>query len=280
MATGYRISLAMVLFGLVLGCTQKPSGPGGAGSGGSSSVDGSGGVVDVAELVAVARQAPEDRAWGAAAPAAAAGRAAPRGRRAAPPMRGQRGCKRSRRVRSGRRGNGSGGQPDRIATRDATQNLKDVGLFPAFPDMTQVHPRAVGFKPRHELWSNGLGKARFAILPDGQKINSSTRDAWDFPIGTLFFKTFFQDPGAGGKQRPVETRLIRRKATTGLPNDTMGILRLAVERRRHQRDARRDSKPHSGASHRGWTDGRPRNPETQPMLELPHWKQVADYWLR
>ena len=81
------------------------------------------------------------------------------------------------------------------------QNLKDISLFPAFPDMIQVHARAVGFKPRHELWSNGLGKARFAILPDGRKNQLEQTRRLGFPHGTLFFKTFFQDPGAGGKQR-------------------------------------------------------------------------------
>ena len=97
-------------------------------------------------------------------------------------------------------------------------SLKDTGAFPAFPDLTQLHPRAYSFKPKHELWSNGLGKARFGVLPVDKKINTSVRDAWDFPVGTLFFKTFFQEPGAGGKPRPVETRLIRRSATTGDPN--------------------------------------------------------------
>jgi hypothetical protein len=101
---------------------------------------------------------------------------------------------------------------------DPPMSLKDVGLFPAFPDMAQAHPRALLFRPKHELWSNGLGKARFALLPQGQKINTSVRDAWDFPVGTLFFKTFFQDPGPGAKPRPVETRLIRRKATEGTPD--------------------------------------------------------------
>ena len=98
-------------------------------------------------------------------------------------------------------------------------SLKDTGAFPAFPDVDQLHPRAYAFKPKHELWSNGLGKARFAVLPVDKKIDSTIRDAWDFPVGALFFKTFFQEPGAAGKPRPVETRLIRRLATTGEPQE-------------------------------------------------------------
>jgi hypothetical protein len=97
-------------------------------------------------------------------------------------------------------------------------SLKDVGLFPAFPDMTQVNPRAFYFEPKYPLYSNGLSKKRYAVLPAGQKIDTSKRDAWDYPVGTLFFKTFFHEAATtGGQPRPVETRLIRRKATTGEP---------------------------------------------------------------
>ena len=95
--------------------------------------------------------------------------------------------------------------------------LSETGLFTALPDITKVHPRAFLFEPRYPLWSNGLGKIRHAVIPEGKKINSTgaARQNWDFPIGTLFFKTFTQDPGAGGKVRPVETRLIRRIKDAG-----------------------------------------------------------------
>jgi hypothetical protein len=93
----------------------------------------------------------------------------------------------------------------------APSNLKDVGLFPAFPDVAQVNPRAFGFEPRFPLWSNGLDKVRYLVLPTGKKINTTDRNLWDFPVGTMLFKTFsFKDPAMGGKDRPVETRLIRR----------------------------------------------------------------------
>ncbi len=95
--------------------------------------------------------------------------------------------------------------------------LSDTGLFTALPDLTKVHPRAFLFEPRYPLWSNGLGKIRHAVIPEGKKINSTgaARQNWDFPIGTLFFKTFTQDPAPGGKARPVETRLIRRVKDAG-----------------------------------------------------------------
>jgi hypothetical protein len=96
-------------------------------------------------------------------------------------------------------------------------SLRDVGLFPRFPDLTAADPRALYFEPRHQLYSNRLTKQRYAVLPRGEKINTTTRDAWDFPVGTLFFKTFFQDPGPGNRSRPVETRIIRRVSVSGLP---------------------------------------------------------------
>jgi len=97
------------------------------------------------------------------------------------------------------------------------QKLSQTGLFTALPDLSKVHPRAFLFEPRYPLYSNGLGKIRYAVIPEGKKINSTgaARQNWDFPVGTLFFKTFTQDPGAGGKVRPVETRLIRRVKATG-----------------------------------------------------------------
>jgi hypothetical protein len=95
-------------------------------------------------------------------------------------------------------------------------DLKDVGLFTAFPDITKVDPRAFPFVPRYPLYSNGLDKLRFAVIPEGKKIDTTVRDSWEFPVGTLMFKTFtFKDPARAGADKPVETRLIRRVSDTG-----------------------------------------------------------------
>lgn len=88
-------------------------------------------------------------------------------------------------------------------------NLADLGVFTAFPDVTRLHARAYAFAPKHELWSNGLAKSRFVILPANGKVDITNREAWEFPVGTLFFKTFFS-VDAAGKQTPIETRLIRK----------------------------------------------------------------------
>ncbi len=256
MATGYRISLGMVLCGLVLGCTQKPSGPGGAGSGGSSSVDRTGGRGGRGGAGGSGTAGTGGSGVGAAGGSGGGGGGIGGAAGSAGSTADATGNEVATEAGASEAGSGETGAAASLIESPLgmpPQNLKDVGLFPAFPDMTQIHPRAVGFKPRHELWSNGLSKARFGILPAGQKINSSTRDAWDFPIGTLFFKTFFQDPGAGGKQRPVETRLIRRKATEGAPNEQWEFFVWQWNADGTSATLGGDPKPHSGASHRCWT---------------------------
>jgi hypothetical protein len=104
-------------------------------------------------------------------------------------------------------------------------SLAMVGIFPTLTDLGQLHPRAFAFEPRHVLWSNGLDKLRQVVLPSGARIDTSNREYWDFPVGTLFFKTFsFKDPAMGGRDRPVETRIIRRLADTGARADQWEFL--------------------------------------------------------
>ncbi|MBO6934498.1 MAG: hypothetical protein JJ863_05975 [Deltaproteobacteria bacterium] len=75
-------------------------------------------------------------------------------------------------------------------------------------DPSLVAPEAIGYEPAHPLWTNGSAKTRHALLPPGATIDNSDPMRWEFPIGTLVFKTFtFATPDG---IRPVETRLIRR----------------------------------------------------------------------
>jgi hypothetical protein len=88
--------------------------------------------------------------------------------------------------------------------------IKATGLFPSAPDFTK-HPASMrGFTPFPPLWSDGMEKERFMLLPYGTKIDNSNPKQWVFPVGTIFIKTFFDDSGAGGKKRAIETRFIRR----------------------------------------------------------------------
>lgn len=81
--------------------------------------------------------------------------------------------------------------------------LSETGLYPLAPDLTKVPSMVHAYEPAWPLWSNGLAKARFVVVPDGEQVDTSDRAAWSFPTGTLFFKTFSDDDG------PIETRVLR-----------------------------------------------------------------------
>jgi glucose/arabinose dehydrogenase len=89
--------------------------------------------------------------------------------------------------------------------------LSDTGLF-TDEALATASPRAFAYEPTLALWSNGSAKERYVVLPEGEQIDNRDRRAWDFPPGTLFFKTFafatVDEP-----ERRVETRVIRRTAT-------------------------------------------------------------------
>ena len=94
-----------------------------------------------------------------------------------------------------------------------------LGPFPArisqtgiFTDDALTTPidRVVHYEPTHALWSNGSEKTRWLLLPEGTQVDNTDRQAWDFPPGTLFWKTFAFE---GGSPERVETRIIRRTDT-------------------------------------------------------------------
>jgi hypothetical protein len=97
--------------------------------------------------------------------------------------------------------------------------IKATGLFASAPDLTKNPASAIPFAPSPELWSNGLGKQRFLILPAGQKVDNTDRARWEFPVGTIFVKTFLDDSGTGNTPKPIETRFIRRVKADGDEND-------------------------------------------------------------
>lgn len=89
------------------------------------------------------------------------------------------------------------------------KSIKETGLFPEAPSFAKVSDRLIPFKPIYELWSDGLHKERYLLLPKGGKVDNKDPARWDFPVGTVLVKTFLDD--RGGK-RPIETRLIRKVA--------------------------------------------------------------------
>jgi hypothetical protein len=88
-------------------------------------------------------------------------------------------------------------------------SIKATGIFPAAPDFTKHSASMREYVPDPPLWSDGMEKQRFLLLPAGKKIDNTDRKNWLFPPGTIFIKTFFDDSGTGGKSRAIETRFIR-----------------------------------------------------------------------
>jgi len=121
-------------------------------------------------------------------------------------------------VSGGSGGGGSGGEAGSAGScttllcdplAEMPMSIKDTGLFPAAPDLSQHPPEMLEYVPDPPLWSDGMEKQRFIILPAGTQIDTTNRQQWVFPEGTIFVKTFFDDSGPAGAPRPIETRLIR-----------------------------------------------------------------------
>lgn len=62
------------------------------------------------------------------------------------------------------------------------------------------------FLPGMQLWSDGLDKSRFVLLPPGTKVDTSRMDEWHFPVGTKFWKEF------RWKGRRIETRFMWKQS--------------------------------------------------------------------
>jgi cytochrome c553 len=85
------------------------------------------------------------------------------------------------------------------------RRLSETGLFePGRPGAQLTSNRP--FSPQYPLWTDGASKRRWIYLPPGARIDASREDAWDFPVGTRFWKEF----SFGG--RKVETRMLWKVA--------------------------------------------------------------------
>ena len=80
------------------------------------------------------------------------------------------------------------------------QHLTGTGLNAA-DDPSTVAPGVRQFLPQYPLWSDGLTKRRWVSMPEGASIDATSELAWDFPVGTKFWKEFSL------KGRRIETRL-------------------------------------------------------------------------
>jgi hypothetical protein len=97
--------------------------------------------------------------------------------------------------------------PPRVVTPRADSSepfwLSQTGLYSDIAAKT-LAPDLRAFKPKFALWSDAADKRRWLRLPNGERIDTSDMDHWQFPIGSMLFKEFSRD----GKR--LETRLIMR----------------------------------------------------------------------
>ncbi|HXH20051.1 MAG TPA: SO2930 family diheme c-type cytochrome [Chitinophagales bacterium] len=94
-------------------------------------------------------------------------------------------------------------------------NLSDYGFFTG--EMKRLEPaaRVIPYDLNTPLFSDYAGKARFIYIPAGKQAVYNSDDVFDFPVGTIFIKTFYfqhdlRNPSSG--RTFVETRLIIRKS--------------------------------------------------------------------
>src|SRR5688572_325136 len=71
----------------------------------------------------------------------------------------------------------------------APQRLVETGLY-ASDRPGVIAGRHRPFSPQYPLWSDGAAKARWVYLPDASSIDATDPGAWNFPVGTRFWKEF------------------------------------------------------------------------------------------
>lgn len=91
----------------------------------------------------------------------------------------------------------------REAEKPLPTTLAETGLYESATSFVLAKGNRP-FTPQYPLWSDGAKKARFIHLPEGQTIDATNPDAWDFPVGTKLWKELSFDG------RRIETRYIER----------------------------------------------------------------------
>lgn len=99
------------------------------------------------------------------------------------------------------------GIPGTIPTR-----LSETGCFTDLSTLTPA-PDLIPYLVASPLWSDGLHKQRFLVVPPGEQIEVDASGRWSFPTGSLLVKTFSFEaqPGDPSTRRPIETRFMRRR---------------------------------------------------------------------
>ena len=124
----------------------------------------------------------------------------------------------------------------------AKPKLSDYGFFKE-PMAEQIPVDNIfPYRISTELFKDYAFKSRFIVLPEGEKISYISSEEFDFPVGTIFIKTFYYpaDFRIPEKNRQIiETRLLVHtpKGWTGYPyvwniEQTDAILEIAGDRQK------------------------------------------------
>jgi hypothetical protein len=89
--------------------------------------------------------------------------------------------------------------------------LSSTGLYRDLA-AKQLAPELLEFEPAFALWSDGAVKRRWLRLPAASRIDTSSMDHWQFPVGSVLWKEFSLEG------RRLETRVLAR--TGPEPRDT------------------------------------------------------------
>jgi mono/diheme cytochrome c family protein len=85
--------------------------------------------------------------------------------------------------------------------------LTETGLY-ADGRIGEIDTRVQAYAPQYPLWSDGMTKRRWILLPAGATIDATDEDAWAFPVGTRLWKEFSLG------DRRIETRMFWRASAT------------------------------------------------------------------
>jgi uncharacterized repeat protein (TIGR03806 family) len=91
------------------------------------------------------------------------------------------------------------------------RRLSETGLFASVPDNQPVEG-AIPYEMNLPFWSDYAVKDRYLVLPEQKSVVFDERNKWQFPIGTVFIKTFWMHLNRVNLEDPkrLETRLLVR----------------------------------------------------------------------
>lgn len=89
--------------------------------------------------------------------------------------------------------------------------LSETGCFEDLVTLAPA-PDLIPYRINSPLWTDGLHKERFLVLPPGQTVGFTETGAWDFPVGSVLIKGFVLEAEVGNAQsrRSLETRFMVR----------------------------------------------------------------------